>query len=223
MKELTDAAVFEERDSRIAKRTLLVAIPLATFGLGYWIAPKEQVAHEVQENGFFTVKETEVLSATVESLRDENKLVVWSYQGTAKVRARDTDWWIFESEQELIVPASVDYRLNLNELTLADVEYDENAKLVRVDLPKLKLSSVAFYPEQATTTNGGILTFDEDKVQALNKRAYATARRAITAQAQQRAMVDVAKRKARENVEEFFEIPLRIAGHPDVKVVATFD
>jgi len=123
----------------------------------------------------------------------------------------------------LIVPASVDYRLNLNELTLADVEYDENAKLVRVDLPKLKLSSVAFYPEQATTTNGGILTFDEDKVQALNKRAYATARRAITAQAQQRAMVDVAKRKARENVEEFFEIPLRIAGHPDVKVVATFD
>ena len=198
-------------------------LPLATFGLGYWIAPKEQLAHEVQEDGFFTVKETEVLSATVESLRAENKLVVWSYQGTANVRARDTDWWIFESEQRLIVPASVDYRLNLSELTLADVEYDESAKLVRVELPRLKLSSVAFYPEKATTINGGLLTLSDEKVQALNRRAYATARRAITAQAQQRAMVKVAKRKARENVGEFFEIPLRIAGHPDVRVAATFD
>ena len=198
-------------------------LPLATFGLGYWIAPKEQLAHEVQESGFFTVKESEVLSATVESLRAENKLVVWSYQGTAKVQARDTDWWVFESEQTLIVPASVDYRLNLSDLTLASVDYDEAAKLVRVELPRLKLSDVAFYPEQATTINGGLLTFSDDKVQALNRRAYRSARRAIVAQAQQRIMVDVAKRKARENVEEFFEIPLRIAGHPDVKVVATFD
>ena len=201
----------------------ILSIPLATFGLGYWIAPTEQLAHEVQEDGFFTIKETEVLSATVESLRAENKLVVWSYQGTAKVRAKDTDWWVFESEQLLIVPASVNYWLNLSDLTLADVKYDEKAKLVRVELPKLKLSSIAFYPEQATTINGGLLTLSDDKVQALSKRAYATARRAITAQAQQRAMVDVARRKARENVEEFFEIPLRIAGHPEVKVVATFD
>lgn len=200
----------------------MLCIPIATFGLGYWVAPKDQLDHEVQEDGYFHVKETEVLSATVESLRAENKLVVWSYQGTAKVRARDTDWWIFESEQELIVPATVDYRLNLADLTLADVDYDEKAKLVRVKLPKLLLSDVAFSPERATTINGGILTMSDAKVQALNKRAYATARRAITAQAQQRAMVDVAKGKARQNVEEYFSIPLRIAGHPDVKVVATF-
>ena len=205
------------------KGAAIFAVPLATFGLGYWIAPKEQLAHEVQEDGFFSVKETEVLAATVESLREENKLVVWSYRGTAKVRARDTDWWVFESEQELIVPASVDYLLNLSDLTLANVDYNEPAKLVRVKLPRLKLSDVAFYPEQATTINGGLLTFSDDKVQTLNKRAYRTARKAVIAQAQQPAMVNLAKRQARENVEEFFGIPLRIAGHPDVKVVATFD
>lgn len=205
------------------RKLALATVPIATFGLGYWVAPKEQLAKEVQESGFFTVKETEVLSATVESLRAESKLVVWSYQGTVKVRASDTDWWVFESEQLLIVPASVDYRLNLKELTLANVRYDEEAKLVRVKLPKLKLSDVAFYPEQATTINGGLLTFSDDKVQALNKRAYRSARRAVIAQAQQPGMVEVAKRKARENVEEYFEIPLRIAGHPDVKVVANFD
>ena len=205
------------------RKLALATVPIATFGLGYWVAPKEQLAKEVQESGFFTVKETEVLSATVESLRAESKLVVWSYQGTVKARASDTDWWVFESEQLLIVPPSVDYRLNLRELTLANVRYDEEAKLVRVKLPKLKLSDVAFYPEQAMTINGGLLTFSDDKVQALNKRAYRSARRAVIAQAQQPAMVEIAKRKARENVEEYFEIPLRIAGHPDVKVVATFD
>lgn len=223
MREYIDNDEAEERDKRLAIRLVFISIPLATFGLGYWIAPREQLAHEVQESGFFTVQETEVLSATVESLRAENKLVVWSYQGTVKVRARDTDWWVFESEQTLIVPASVDYRLNLNELTLADVEYDESAKRVRVELPSLKLSDVAFYPEQATTINGGVLTYSDEKVQGLNKRAYRAARKAVVAQAQQRAMVDVAKRQAKENIEEYFAIPLRIAGHPDVKVVATFD
>lgn len=204
-------------------KTLYIVLPLATFILGYWIAPKEQLALEVQEDGFFRVTEDEVLSATVESLKAESSLVVWSYRGTATVRAQDTDWWVFESEQRLIVPASVDYRLNLEDLTLADVAFNEEAKIVTVTLPRLRLSDVAFYPEQATTINGGVLTFSDDKVQALNRRAYRTARRAVTAQAQQRAMVDLAKRRAREDIEAFFELPLRIAGHPDVRVVATFD
>ena len=213
----------DERDRRNRQRALLIGLPIATFGLGYWVAPKEQMAAEVQESGFFRVKETEVLAATVDSLRAENKLVVWSYRGTVTVRAKDTDFWIFESEQKLIVPTSVDYRLNLADLTLNDVKYDEKTKIVTVKLPRLLLSDVAFYPEQATTINGGLLTLSDDKVQALNKRAYRSARKAVVAQARQKTMVDLAKRKARENMEEFFAIPLRIAGHPDVKVVATFD
>jgi len=213
----------EESTNPRRRKFLLASLPVATFGLGYWVAPKEELAHEVQEGGFFAAKETEVLSATVESLRAESELVVWSYQGTVKVRATDTDWLVFESEQHLIVPASVDYRLNLQEFSLADVRFDEKAALVRVTLPKLKLSDVAFYPEQATAINGGLLTFSDEKVQALNKRAYRSARRAVTAQAQQATKVEVAKRKARENVEELFELPLRIAGHPGVKVVASFD
>ena len=60
-------------------------------------------------------------------------------------------------------------------------------------------------------------------VQALGKLAYRTARKAAVKQAQQRSMVNVAKGQAKKNVRSLFEIPLRIAGHPDVKVVAIFD
>ena len=113
-------------------------------------------------------------------------------------------------------------RLNLANLTLDEVGFNEKAKIVTVRLPALSMSDVAFQPEQATTINGGILTFGDDTVQELGKLAYATARKAATKQSQQKAMLDVARQQARENVQAYFEIPLRIAGQPDVRVVATF-
>jgi len=42
-------------------------------------------------------------------------------------------------------------------------------------------------------------------------------------QSQQKGLVDAAKKQAIDNVTNYFEIPLRVAGLPDVKVVATFD
>jgi hypothetical protein len=44
----------------------------------------------------------------------------------------------------------------------------------------------------------------------------------MVAQAQQPGLLDAAKRQARTSVENYFAIPLRIAGLPDVKVAATF-
>lgn len=195
----------------------------AGLGAGYALAPKEILDEKVEQSGLLRIDTTKVLSTTVESLRSENSLVVYSYKGTATVKATRTTWWIFKGEQRLIVPYAVDYRLNLSNLTLDKVEYNKAAKIVTVHLPKLSMSNVAFQPEHATTINGGILTYDDDTVQELGKLAYKTARTAATKQAQQNGMVDVAKRQARENVQAYFEIPLRIAGHPDVKVVATFD
>ena len=195
----------------------------AAFALGYMAAPREILDENAEQSGLFQVDTSKVLSTTVESLRSENSLVVYSYKGTATVKATRTSWWIFKGEQRLIVPYAVDYRLNLSNLTLNKVEYNEAAKIVTVHLPKLGMSDVAFQPEQATTINGGLLSYSDDTVQELGKLAYRTARTAATKQAQQNGMVDVAKRQAKENVETYFEIPLRLAGQPDVRVVATFD
>jgi hypothetical protein len=202
-------------------RSLLIVLPIATFGLGYWVAPRESL-NEVS-SGFFQVDTTKVLSATVESLRAENTLVVWSYKGTATVKVSRSKWWLFKGEQRLIVPYAIDYRLNLADLTLDKVEFNEKAKIVTVHLPKLRISDVAFQPEQATTINGGLLTFNDDTVQALNKLSYKAARKAAVKQSQQKTMLNLARKQAKENVQSYFEIPLRIAGQPDVRVVATFD
>lgn len=203
--------------------TMLVGSSLAAFGVGYVVAPKEPLDNNVEDRGFFATTTSQVLSTTVDSLRNENKLLVFSYKGTAKVRAEIDGLFFFNGEQNLMVPAAVNYFLDLSQLTLADVVLDEKAKLVRVKLPKLQLGDIAFQPESAMTENGGLLTFNASQIEKLNRVNYKAARRAMVKQAQGKVLLETAKRQAQANVANYFEIPLRIAGHPDVKVVATFD
>ncbi len=204
-------------------KALIIALPISTFGLGFYLAPKEQLAKEVKESGFLRVETSEVLAATVESLRAENRLFVWGYKATATVQATRKDWWLFEGTQTLIVPAVVRYELDLGKLTLSKVTYDDRAKLVTVRLPKLELGDIAFQPEQATTINGGILTYSDGTVEGLSKLNYRQARRALTAQAQQTTNIATAQRQAIENTQAYFEIPLRIAGRNEVRVIAKFE
>jgi hypothetical protein len=199
---------------------IIAALALTIFGIGYWVAPKELLDEEVKHTGFLQVDTTKILSATVESLRAKNSLVVWSYKGTVRVKAHRERYWLLNGTQELIVPAVVDYRLDLSELSPT---YNAETKLVTVRLPKLVLADVAFQPEEATTINGGSLSYSDDTVQELSKLSYRAARKGMIKQAQQAAMVAVAKSRAIENIEQLFEYPLRAAGLQDVRVVAKFD
>ena len=201
---------------------LLIVSHLAVAGGVYAFTDRRPVDTEVKNKGFFSVETTKVLSATVESLREENKLLVFSYKGNAKVSAEHRWLWLFDGRQELSVPAVVNFYVDLSQLTYSDLSFDKQSKLVTVRLPKVTLGDIAFQPENATTINGGVLTWDDDQVEALRKLNYKNARRALVAQAQQPGLLNIAKRQATTNVTSMFEIPLRIAGMPDVKVVATF-
>lgn len=201
----------------------LAASHLAVFGVGWALAPDQAVDEEVQQSGFVKVQTAKVLEATIESLRTENKLLFFSYKGSAKVVASRTYYKFFSGRQELQIPAVVNYYLDLSELTLANVTFEEKAKIVRVRLPKLKLGDIAFQPENAMSVSGGVLSWNDYQVEALRKLNYQTARKAMVRQSQQKGLVDAAKKQAVENITNYFEIPLRVAGLPDVKVVATFD
>lgn len=200
----------------------MVATHLLAIGGGYWLAPKDPVDTIAEHKGFFQITTTKVLATTVESLRDENRLLVFSYKGNARVSAERTRFWLLTGSQELNVPAVVNFYLDLSSLTLADVAYNDVAKIVTVRLPKVTLGDVAFQPENASAVNGGVLTYGEGTVEALRKLNYKNARRAMVAQAQQPGLLNEAKRRAIVNVQNYFEIPLRIAGQPDVRVIATF-
>jgi hypothetical protein len=172
----------------------IVIIGLA-FGGGWWLAPREQLDEVVQQTGFLQTDRRRVLSATVESLRAQNRLAVYSYKGTVTVRTDHTKFFVFSGGQELIVPGAVTYLVDLSKLTH---EYDRN--VVTVTLPPLELGDVAFQPEQATILNGGVLTFSQAQVDALLRANYANARRAMTMQAQGDGFVTAARRQAQDSI-----------------------
>ncbi|MHC9420575.1 DUF4230 domain-containing protein [Sphingomonas citri] len=202
----------------------LLVTHVGAAALGWVIADKLPVDTIVKHEGFFgATTTTRILATTIESLREEAKLQVYSFKGSPQVATDRTRFYFLGAHQLLIVPATVNYYLDLSGLSLADMRYDDGAKLVRVRLPSLTTGDVAFEPEKATTITNGVLSFSDAQVEELRKVNYGQARRAVIAQAQQAGIVNAAKRQAIIDVERYFSIPLRVAGHPDVKVVATFD
>lgn len=158
------------------KWALIVA---AAFIAGYWLAPKDLLDGEVEQTGFLQTDTKHILSATVESLRRESKLLVLSHKGTVEVEVAREWLWLFHGEQRLHVTGVVPYYVDLEDLTY---EYEDGT--VTVKLPPVVLGVVAFAPERATTINGGVLTFDQDNVDEMLRANYLQARRAMTAQAQ---------------------------------------
>ena len=199
----------------------LAAVAGVSFVVGYQVAPREILDSTVEHVGFLTVDTKKVLSATIESLKSESRLVSYSYVGTQNVSIDRDKWIVFNDNQQLIVPATVSYFIDLAQLTETSATFDESTNTVTVTLPKLMLT-VEFDPRRATIINNGLLTLNDEVVQALTKINYDTARKSAIKQGQQAALVQSARDRTTENIERLFQVPLHAAGKAGVKVIVTF-
>ncbi len=201
---------------------LLAGTHLAAGIVGFTMAPRELLETEVKHSGFFQTDTKRVLSAAVESLRAENKLLVYSYKGSAAVSVERDGLLFLDGRLDLIVPGQVGYYIDLSSLTLDDVTYDDRTNVVTVRLPPLVMGDVAFDVEGSVVRTGGLLTYSQEEVDQLSKQAFASARRAFTKASQSPALVDAAKAAGQSSVQRYFKLPLRAAGRPDVRVVSRF-
>ena len=199
----------------------LAAVAGVSFVVGYQVAPREILDSTAEHVGFLTVDTKKVLSATIESLKSESRLVSYSYVGTQNVSIGRDKWIVFNGNQQLIVPATVSYFIDLAQLTETSATFDESTNTVTVTLPKLMLT-VEFDPRRATIINNGLLTLNDEVVQALTKINYDTARKSAIKQGQQAALVQSARDRTTENIERLFRVPLHAAGKAGVKVIVTF-
>ena len=200
-------------DLRLMALTHLIAA-----GCGYAFTPHELLETEVVHNGFFETDTKRVLATAVESLRSENKLLVYSFKGFASVSVERDGLLFLDGRQDLIVPAAVGYYVDLSRLTLADLTYDERTRVVTVSLPRLVLGDVAFEPEAARVINGGVLTFSERQVEALTRLNYASARRVFIKQAQSPTLVAAARAEADARMVSTLRLALRLLGQHHLTV-----
>lgn len=199
----------------------LAAVAGLSFFTGYKVAPREILDSTVEHVGFLTVDTKRVLSATVESLKSESRLVSYSYVGNQSVSIDRAYWYLFKGQQKLIVPATVSYFIDLAKFNESSATFDESTNTVNVTVPKLMLT-VEFDPRSATIINSGMPTLNDSVVQALTKLNYGTARQSAIKQGQQAEFVRLAKDRTRENIERLFRLPLQVAGKAGVKVIVSF-
>lgn len=198
----------------------LAAVVGISFFAGYKVAPREILDSTVEHVGFLTVDTKKVLSATIESLKSESRLVSYSYVGNQNVSIDRSYWYLFNGRQQLIVPSTISYFIDLAKLNDSSATFDESTSTVTVMVPKLMLT-VEFDPRRATTINSGMPMLNDDLVQVLTKLNYDTARKSAIKQGQQAELVRLAKERTKENIERLFRVPLQVAGMDRVKVVVS--
>ena len=199
----------------------LVTIAGLSFFTGYTSAPREILDTTVEHFGLLTVDTKRILSATIESLKSESRLVSYSYVGTQNVSIDRSYWRLFNGQQQLIVPATVSYFIDLSKLNESSATFDKSTNTVNVTVPKLMLT-VEFDPRKATIINSGMPTVSDAVVQSLTKLNYDTARKSAIKQGQQAELVKSAQNRTKENIERLFRVPLNAAGMTSVKVIASF-
>ncbi len=155
---------------------------------------------------------TTIASASLEGLREQNRLSAFAARFVAVVTSRQSQLG-FSTEKTLIMPGMVRYEVDMGKLTQRDVAWDAGARTLSVRLPAVEVDG----PQVDMTAlreygSGGVLatlTDAEKQLDAANRRAGQVE---LVRQAREPAMIRLARDATRRAVERSFAMPLRAAG-----------
>ncbi|MBJ6122230.1 DUF4230 domain-containing protein [Sphingomonas mollis] len=188
---------------------LVLAVLLALLGVQRYVADR------------LTPDPTTIASASLQGLREQNRLSAFAARYVAVVTSRQSQLG-FSTEKTLIMPGSVRYEVDLGKLTERDVAWDAATKTLSVRLPAVEVDGPQV--DLAATReygSGGVLTTftdAESRLDAANRRA---GQAELLRQAREPTTMRLAKDATRRAVERSFALPLRAAGL-DAKVQVRF-
>ncbi|MBX7539847.1 DUF4230 domain-containing protein [Qipengyuania sphaerica] len=129
---------------------------------------------------------------------------------------------LLESRQAAIIPATVEYRLDLSQMDRDRFAWDEETETLDVILPVLKISRPNLdEAESKTFTEGTYVSRDASSDLARNNSRQAERKAAEFAKNPE--VLRMARSAAKEAVRQNLAIPLQVAGYGDVTVNVRFD
>jgi hypothetical protein len=153
-----------------------------------------------------------IVSASLESLREQNVLVPFSARFVADPTSRVRRLGL-TAQKTLIVPGTVRYELDLGALGADDLAWDADSATLTVMLPPLRISAPEMDPAGAAEYRDGELVLAvTDAEKALDAANWKAAREEIVAQARGAAVMRLAEGAAINAVTANFALPLRAAG-----------
>jgi hypothetical protein len=165
---------------------------------------------------------TTIATSSLESMRAQNRLVVFVARYVSVTSARESKLGL-STERTLILPGDVRYELDLSKLNQGDVKWDKGTNTLSVRLPDIQISGPDVDLTHAREYgSGGLLATFTNAEQDLDQANRAKAVADLRNQAQGEVPMHLAREAARQAVERSFAMPLKAAGFSDAKVIARF-
>ncbi|MGE3691529.1 MAG: DUF4230 domain-containing protein [Novosphingobium sp.] len=165
----------------------------------------------------------DVLSASLTAFSKQNSLTVFSAQLSPVVAAKDEALYgMLKSRQVAVIPARVDYTVDLSQVGRDRMAWDEAAQRLSVRLPPLKLSRPNLDEGHAQYLREGvwITRGAQDRLTQENTQA---AESAAAQQAANPVLMELARSAAKDAVRQNLAIPLQVTGFGNVTVAVAFD
>lgn len=163
------------------------------------------------------------LATSLVAFEKQNRLTVFSAQLVPVVSSDDTRLFgLVHSKQVAVIPARVDYTLDLSAMTRDRLRWDEANKTLAVLLPPLKVTRPNLDEARAQYLREGVF-ITRDAQDKLNRNTTLLAEQQATTQAANPVLMNLARSAARDAIRQNLAIPLQVAGYGDVKVNVRFD
>lgn len=179
---------------------LVLAALLAAWGVQRYVADR------------LTPDPTTIASASLEGLREQNRLSAFAARFVAVVTSKQSQLGL-STEKTLIMPGMVRYEVDMGKLGQRDVTWDAGTRTlfvtlppVEIDGPQVDLSAIREYG------TGGLLTRFTDAENQLDLANRQAGQAELVRQARDPMPMKLARDATRRAVERSFAMPLRAAG-----------
>lgn len=163
------------------------------------------------ESGF-TPDPVSIASASLDGLREQNRLTVFVASYNATVTTTETRVGL-SARKTLIMPGSVRYEVDLAKLKPADVRWDADSQTLFVAMPPIEIARPEVQVDRIQSyDDGGILMALTDAEDRLDQANRTKAVAELAEQAKNPVQMRLAQDAGRRAVANSFVLPLRAAG-----------
>lgn len=175
---------------------------------------------------FFYHEEGDPVGSAMLAFEKQNSLTVFSSRFEVVAESEDRRGImgvdLIKSRQAAIIPATVEYRLDLSSMDRDRFDWDEAGKTLSVVLPALRISRPNLdEAAQKTFTEGTYVSRDASADLARNNSQQAERKAAQFAKNPE--VLALARQAAKEAVRQNLAIPMQVAGYGEIKVEVRFD
>jgi Protein of unknown function (DUF4230) len=165
----------------------------------------------------------DVLGTTLTSFEKQNRLTVFSAQLSPVVSADEEQLLgLLKTKQVAVIPARVDYTLDLTLVTRDRLTWDKASKRLDVRLPPLTLSRPNLDEGRAQYLREGVW-ISRDVQAKLTRANTLAAEQQAGEEAASAVLMNLARAAAKDAVRQNLAIPLEVVGYGKVAVLTHFD